>query len=89
MLTTMGIAESIDFAELAGLCQAWANWRKEQTDYDKGSGHIYRVSCAWKAFQSLASNYGFSPADRAKLATQKPDEPDEFDKLMSAMNRRN
>ena len=67
-LETMGILDGIDESQLTGLATAWANWRKEQTDYEAGNGHIYRVSNAWSMFDKLSSKFGFSPTERTKLA---------------------
>lgn len=76
-LEAMNILDGIDTATLTALAVAWSNWRREQAEYDAGSGHIYRLSCAWGMFDKIASKFGLNPVDRTKLATATP--PDEDD----------
>lgn len=78
MLEDMGVVAEIDAAMLGGLCCNWSNWRKEQQAYDAGDGHIYRLSCAWKMFDSVASKFGFTPSDRAKLSVSSNGDDDEL-----------
>jgi len=83
-LEAMGILDGIDESQLVGLATAWANWRKEQTDYEAGNGHIYRVSNAWSMFDKLSSKFGFSPTERTKLAIEPPPEDDPFEEWLKA-----
>ena len=77
-LASAGVATSLDSASLAGLCQAWANWRNEQEKYEAGDGHIYSVSNAWTTFEKLAGKFGLTPSDRAKLRTGEHKDESEF-----------
>ena len=84
-LEAMGILDGIDESQLTGLATAWENWRREQTDYEAGNGHIYRVSNAWSMFDKLSSKFGFSPTERTKLAVEPPDgEDDPFEQWLKA-----
>jgi len=86
-LETMGILDGIDESQLAGLATAWANWRKEQSDYESGTGHIYKVANAWNMFDKIGSKFGFSPTERAKLAIEPPsDELDPFEEWLKQKN---
>ena len=86
-LEAMGILDGIDEATVTALAVAWGNWRKEQADYDAGNGHIYKVSCAWNAFDKIGSKFGLNPVDRTKLTIEKPsDELDPFEQWLKAKN---
>lgn len=85
-LEAMGILDGIDSSSLAGLCVAWSNWRREQDALDSGTGHIYRVACAWNLFSKIASQFGFDPVSRTKLATTKPVEDDPFTEWLKEKN---
>ena len=76
-LEAMNIVDGADLGSLIGLCVAWSAWMRERVAYEDGSGHIYKVSCAWSMFDKIASKFGLAPTDRQKLATAKPDEADD------------
>lgn len=87
-LEAMGILDGIDESQLAGLATAWANWRREQNDFDAGNGHVYRVSNAWNMFDKISGKFGFSPTERTKLAIEPPsDELDPFEEWLKQKNQ--
>ena len=62
-LTRLGLATSLDQAALEQLCEWYATLRQAQLDLD------YQLAGrAFDKWQGLASRFGFSPVDRAKLA---------------------
>ena len=88
-LEAMGVLDGIDEATVTALAVAWSNWRKEQDDYDAGNGHIFKVSCAWNAFDKIGSKFGLNPVDRTKLAIHNPSDEHELDPFEQWLKAKN
>lgn len=70
-LAEMGVLHPIDSEALTALCQWWGEYRTLQESSADGSGEAYKRSIAlascFKNWSNLASRFGLTPADRAKL----------------------
>ena len=73
-LTQMGVSSEVDSHSLALMCQAWASIRKLQPKVDKEPDGPARMP--WLGFTKqwveLASRFGLTPSDRAKLRIERP-----------------
>lgn len=77
-----GIATAVDAAELAALCDWWALYRIARRTLaeisDRKSRSYYDaqilVGAAWKQFSAIASKFGLTPSDRARLQVSPPEE---------------
>ncbi len=95
-LEVMGILDGIDVAELEALCRWWAAWRLamdklEAIQAGNREGNSYsamtEAAQAWKAFDRIASQFGFTPTQRTRLAIEKPNaEPDPFERWLAQKN---
>jgi P27 family predicted phage terminase small subunit len=96
-LVRLGLATELDQALLAAYCAGWSQWRRatevvarEGATYTTGGGLVRRrpeVAIAQEAgrqLERLAARFGFSPADRARLAVEPPRGPDPLDALLGA-----
>lgn len=68
----------LDSIELAAMCRWWAQYNELMTRVESESPYDQetdlkqwqlekRAKAAWNSFDSIASRYGFTPADRARL----------------------
>lgn len=82
-LVTAKTAVQLDSIELAAMCRWWSLYdelmaRVESSEpYDKETERERwqlekRAKAAWHSFDGIASRYGFTPADRARLRTNVP-----------------
>jgi P27 family predicted phage terminase small subunit len=74
-------AVEIDSTELAAMCRWWAQYNElmtrveDETPYDDDSDIRQwrlekRAKAAWAAFDSIASRFGLTPSDRARLRSE-------------------
>ncbi len=73
-LIEAGVAKERDAAELAGMCEWWARYRRFSRQLDRAKGTaknlqamVVRAGISWDKFASIACRFGLTPADRAKL----------------------
>jgi P27 family predicted phage terminase small subunit len=75
------VAVNLDSTELAAMCRWWCRYEEIMTEvesaapYDKETENRQarlerRAKAAWHTFDSIASRYGLTPADRARLRTE-------------------
>jgi P27 family predicted phage terminase small subunit len=81
LLIASGIAAEIDESELAAMCDWWGRYRDATRALDtiaiQERGYYSMqilAGAAWKNFSSIASRFGLTPSDRAKLRTGKTDD---------------
>jgi P27 family predicted phage terminase small subunit len=70
-LIRLGLATRLDEPALISMCEWWAIYRtlkKEISAIKPNDRQIYAAANARKQFDSIASRFGFTPADRARLA---------------------
>ena len=93
-LIAMGVLTNHDVANFAGYCEAFARWREAEefltqhgTIMKTPSGYVQQmpqVSIALqnlKQMQSLAAEFGLTPASRARLYAQNGDKADSDDPM--------
>lgn len=75
------IVVQIDSSQLEAMCRWWARYMENERHaceyaHDIEAGEIYerRAKRAWDAFDKVASRFGLTPADRAKLKVAGPTE---------------
>lgn len=67
-LISTGIAKCLDTFALESMCEWWAEWKLLSLDKKIDAfKRITMMSCAHKQWRDLASRFGLTPADRAKL----------------------
>jgi P27 family predicted phage terminase small subunit len=73
-LTRSKVAVEIDTSQLEAMCRWWARYLENERhacefSHDIEAGDMYekRAKRAWDAFDKVASRFGLTPADRAKL----------------------
>ena len=79
-LVAYGAGES-DSDRIAGMCRWWALYKHYTSllpGAEKEFSTLIMSATCWKQFEGLASKFGLSPADRAKLG-HKPAEKDAVD----------
>jgi P27 family predicted phage terminase small subunit len=95
-LVEAGYVKAIDQPQLRGMCEWWARyitastWLSHRQTRGALDGELKDVELiakihgmaqkAWAAFSAVASRFGMTPSDRAKLAAEPKEEADEFDK---------
>ena len=97
-LIAMGILTEHDMEAFAGYCQAYARWREAEeflsqhgTIFKTPSGYVQQVpqvSIAQqnlKIMQSFCSEFGLTPASRARLYVQNGDKADTDDPMESVL----
>ena len=97
-LIAMGILTEHDMEAFAGYCQAYARWREAEeflsqhgTIFKTPSGYVQQVpqvSIAQqnlKIMQSFCSEFGLTPASRARLYAQNGDKADTDDPMESVL----
>jgi P27 family predicted phage terminase small subunit len=96
-LEALGLLTEVDTTALASYCQAYARWREAEefmlkyntTVFKAPSGYMIQlpqVAIAQKYMAlmlSSLSKFGLSPADRAGLVVNKPDEGGKMSKYLS------
>ena len=100
-LIAMGVLTNHDVANFAGYCEAFARWREAEefltqhgTIMKTPSGYVQQmpqVSIALqnlKQMQSLAAEFGLTPASRARLFAMSGNVPDEDDPMEKLLNQR-
>ena len=98
-LIAAGILTNHDVMAFAGRCQAYARWREAEefleahgTIFKTPSGYVQQmpqVSIAQqnlKAMQSFDSEFGLTPASRARLYAATGDKPDTSDPMENLLN---
>ena len=93
-LIALGVLTDHDLESFAGYCQAYARWREAEefmsqhgTIFKTPSGYVQQVpqvSIAMqnlKIMQSFCSEFGLTPASRARLYANVADKPDENDPM--------
>jgi len=79
-LVKSGVATAVDTAELAALCDWWALYRiarEALATIEDGTSRAYYdqqilVGAAWKQFAAIASRFGLTRSDRARLQVSTP-----------------
>jgi P27 family predicted phage terminase small subunit len=73
-LISRGLARTVDTPALTAMCEWWARYRRYAAALDKtranlkgGQGILTRCVMASKQFEGLATRFGLTPCDRAKL----------------------
>ena len=97
-LTAMGILTEHDIEAFAGYCQAYARWREAEeflsqhgTIFKTPSGYVQQVpqvSIAMqnlKIMQSFCSEFGLTPASRARLYANTGDNESEEDPMEAVL----
>ena len=97
-LTAMGILTEHDMEAFAGYCQAYARWREAEeflsqhgTIFKTPSGYVQQVpqvSIAQqnlKIMQSFCSEFGLTPASRARLYANTGDKADTEDPMENVL----
>jgi len=81
-LISCGIATRLDSELLAQLCE----WQATYCEILSSDGDQYRkvilLSCAAKSFNAIASKFGLTPVDRAKLSVAAPRKLDPIDEFL-------
>ena len=94
----MGILTDHDMEAFAGDCQAYARWREAEeflsqhgTIFKTPSGYVQQVpqvsiaQQSLKIMQSFCSEFGLTPASRARLYAQNSDKTDTDDPMESVL----
>jgi P27 family predicted phage terminase small subunit len=99
LVQTPGLLQVVDRAALAAYCQAWARWveaeqKMQAPDFtmievtDKGYAHVnpwFQVSTqAQKQMKAFLTEFGLTPASRARIQVAERGEEDEFDEFVRA-----
>src|SRR5690554_5390457 len=73
-LVEVGVATEVDTASLAGMCEWYQRYRDcadvlDRTAPDDRSAYRLTIQTrmCWQTFESMASQFGLSPASRARL----------------------
>ena len=96
ILMQLGLYTDVDYAALAMYCQAWGRWiHAERMVEELGevllstqTGNYYQnpwyhvANKAWDQMLKMLSRFGLSPADRARLTVDQPEEQDELAELL-------
>jgi len=76
-LISAGVAAACDSPALAMMCEWWARHRRFSRQLDEMTidpGEVYRTTIlcgiAWTNFDKIASRFGLTPSDRAKLSVR-------------------
>lgn len=79
----------VDGLSLEAAARWFAKWDEWMTNIEQNPGGYkgqILAGHAWNQFQTIASKFGLTPADRAKIKA--PDGPGEDDPLVSLLKRR-
>jgi hypothetical protein len=79
----------VDALSLEAASRWFAKWDQWMTNIEESPGGYKEqilAGHAWNQFQTIASKFGLTPADRAKIKA--PDGPSEEDPLVSLLKRR-
>ena len=78
-LIRMDIAKRIDTPALQSMCEWWAEWKMLQSGEAGIAGYkrLIQMSMCHKQWRDLASRFGLTPSDRAKLTVDntEPNDP--------------
>ena len=66
-LIRMGIAKQIDQTALVQMCEWFSECKRLQKSKTKDYKNLTMWSCAHKQWRDLASRFGMTPSDRARL----------------------
>lgn len=94
-LYNAGLLTSVDRAALAAYCQAYSRWVRasREMDYqdfiletDKGYSYpnplLGIINGALDTMRKFAVEFGMTPSARSRVKAEKPEAPDELDKLL-------
>jgi P27 family predicted phage terminase small subunit len=91
-LFTSGVAKSRDLPALRGMCEWWGKYREAMVKLETSVLTLHEINTtqnlagsAWKNFCNMASRFGMTPADRAKLAAEGKSQESDFDKDMAQL----
>ena len=100
-LVAMGVLTNNDVTNFAGYCEAYARWRESEEFINQHgvmvktpSGYLQQVPQvsialqSLKQMQSLASEFGLTPASRSRLFAMTGDAPDAEDPMEQLLNQR-
>ena len=100
-LIAMGALTNHDVSNFAGYCEAYARWKEAEeflsqhgTIFKTPSGYVQQVPQvsialqSLKQMRSLATEFGLTPASRARLFANSKDAPDEEDPMEQLLNTR-
>ena len=100
-LIAMGILTNHDVSNFAGYCEAYARWRESEEFINQHgvmvktpSGYLQQVPQvsialqSLKQMQSLASEFGLTPASRSRLFAMTGDAPDADDPMEKLLSQR-
>lgn len=98
-LYALGLLTKIDRSALAAYCQAYSRWVKASEEMETASltlmtenGYQYPnpllgiINNSLEVMRKFGVEFGMTPSSRSRLKPDKPEEPDELDRLLFGQN---
>ena len=75
-LVKLGLATDLDSEQLTAMCEwmyEYFCWKRKTRD---PNGRIRNMNTAWANFSKISARFGMTPADRAGMQTEAPEDED-------------
>lgn len=94
-LASVGLITRVDRGALAAYCEAWSRWRRAEEALEReelvlttDKGYTYPnpligiANGALEQMKRFMVEFGMTPSSRTKVKVEKPQEPDELERLL-------